>query len=196
MATMMQTEAPPFQDMVNYPTFIAPRGRPRKRKRSDKESPASAAADETKRGCVMCGRYCLKSATKKGNLGGGQGYNIAEENLAINTAGPHGQRVTIPNQNKGICTACDVTVWIHSASGLQIKWCKGCKNFKTWASFGGKGHLTKCLQCRDRKNKMQNKLYAERKADNANGKEANVAHHSAIAARAKYDSICEQLIVC
>ena len=106
--------------------------------------------------------------------------------------GRHNKAVTLPSQNKNVCTACDVTVWVHSASGLQIKWCKGCKNFKTWASFGGKGHLTTCLQCRDR----QNKLYAERKADNANGKEANVAHHSAIAARAKYDSICEQLIVC
>ena len=106
-----------------------------------------------------CGRHCLTSATKKAN------------------------------QNKNVCTACDVTVWVHSASGLQIKWCKGCKNFKSWASIGSKGHLTKCLQCRD----QQNKLYAERKADNANGKEANVAHHSAIAARAKYDSICEQL---
>ena len=244
-ATMMQTEAPPFKDIVNYPTFVKRRGqgrvaaaaaaaaavaaiiaegqrrqlvdaaagtaagaaaaaeerpgaegdveragpapleqgqlgrkgrepaphrsdqqeRKRKRKRSDKESPASAAADETKRGCVMCGR--------------------------------HNKAVTLPSQNKNVCTACDVTVWVHSASGLQIKWCKGCKNFKTWASFGSKGHLTKCLQCRDQQNKIrQNKVYAERMADNANGKEANVAHHSAIAARAKYDSICEQLIVC
>ena len=89
-ATMMQTEAPPFKDIVNYPTFIAPRGRKRKRKRSDKESPAGAAADETKRGCVMCGR--------------------------------HNKAVTIHSQNKNVCTACDVTVWVHSASGLQIKW--------------------------------------------------------------------------
>ena len=160
MATMMYTEVPLFQHIVNYPTFVVQPGRKRKRKKGDKEPPAGTAGDETKRGCVMCGRYCLKSATKKGNLGGGQGYNIAEENLAINTAGPHGQRVTIPNQNKGICTACDVTVWIHSASGLQIKWCKGCKNFKTWAGFGHKGHLTKCMRCRDE----QNKRYATQKA--------------------------------
>jgi len=90
---MMQTEAPPFQDMVNYPTFIAPRGRPRKRKRSDKESPASAAADETKRGCVMCGRHCLTSATQKGKFGGRQGYNVTEEILAINNARSHDQVV-------------------------------------------------------------------------------------------------------
>ena len=101
--------------------------------------------------------------------------------------GRHNKAVAIPSQNKNVCTACEVTVWVYS--GLQIKWCKGCKNFKTWASFGGKGYLATCLQCRDR----QNKLYAERKADNANGKEANVAHHSAIAAKERYDSICEQL---
>ena len=160
MATMMYTEVPLFQHIVNYPTFVVQPGRKRKRKKGDKAPPAGTAGDETKRGCVMCGRYCLKSATKKGNIGGGQGYNVAEENLAINTAGPQGQRVIIPNQNKGICTACDVTVWIHSASGLQIKWCKGCKNFKTWAGFGHKGHLTKCMRCRDE----QNKRYAKQKA--------------------------------
>ena len=50
------------------------------------------------------------------------------------------------------------------------------------------------MQCRDQQNKIrQNKVYAERMADNANGKEANVAHHSAIAAKERYDSICEQL---
>jgi len=78
--------------------------------------------------------------------------------------------VTIPNQNKNICTACDVTVWVHSTSGLLIKWCKGCKNFKSWASFGSKGHLTRCLQCRD----QQKKLRAKKKAGN-------------------HESICEQL---
>jgi len=161
MATMMHAEVPQFQHIVNYPTFVVQPGRKRKRKKGDKDLPAGTAADDTKRGCVMCGRYCLKSTTKKGNRGGGQGYNIAEENRAINTAGPRGQRVIIPNQNKGICTSCDVTVWIHAATGLQIKWCKGCKNYKTWAGFGHKGHLTKCMRCRDE----QNKRYARQKAD-------------------------------
>lgn len=160
MATMMHAEVPQFQHIVNYPIFVVQPGRKRKRKKGE-DAPTGAAADSTKRGCVMCGRYCLKSTTKKGSRGGGQGYNIAEENRAINTAGPRGQRVIIPNQNKGICTACDVTVWIHAATGLQIKWCKGCKNFKTWAGFGHKGHLTKCMRCRDE----QNKRYARQKAD-------------------------------
>ena len=161
MATMMHADVPQFQHIVNYPIFVVQPGRKRKRKKGDKDAPAGTSGDDTKRGCVMCGRYCLKSSTKKGNRGGGQGYNIAEENRAINTAGPRGQRVIIPNQNKGICTACDVTVWIHATTGLQIKWCKGCKNFKTWAGFGHKGHLTKCMRCRDE----QNKRYARQKAD-------------------------------
>merc|ERR1711957_206885 len=42
----------------------------------------------------------------------------------------------------------------------QIKWCKGCKNFKLWASFGDKGHATKCLGCRER----QKEKYALQKA--------------------------------
>ena len=88
------------------------------------------------RRCVMCGKYC--STTRR-----------------------RGQAVIIPNQNKGVCTACDTTVWIHAASGLQIKWCKGCKTFKTWAKFGHKGHLTKCMWCRD----DQCKRYARQKTE-------------------------------
>jgi hypothetical protein len=56
----------------------------------------------------------------------------------------------IPRQNKGLCTACDVTVWVFVESGLEIKWCKGCKNFRPWAAFGDKGLATKCVRCRDR----------------------------------------------
>jgi hypothetical protein len=58
--------------------------------------------------------------------------------------------VFIPNQNKGLCTGCDVKVWVVRSSGMQIKWCKGCKNFRPWAAFGEKGHATKCVRCRDR----------------------------------------------
>ena len=106
MATMTHAQFPLFQHIVNYPTFIAPRGRKRRRKRSDKEPPAGAAADETKRGCVMCGR--------------------------------HNKAVAIPSQNKNVCTACEVTVWVYSASGLQIKWCKGCKKFLPLFAFAQK----------------------------------------------------------
>ena len=65
----------------------------------------------------------------------------------------------IPRQNKGLCTACDVTVWVVSADGLEIKWCKGCKNFRPWAAFGDKGSATKCVRCRER----QREKYAMQK---------------------------------
>jgi len=73
--------------------------------------------------------------------------------------------VFIPNQNKGLCTFCDVKVWVVRSSGLQIKWCKGCKNFRPWAAFGEKGHATKCVRCRERQREKyasQQKEYAER----------------------------------
>lgn len=65
----------------------------------------------------------------------------------------------IPRQNKGLCTACDVTVWVVASNGLEIKWCKGCKNFRPWDAFGVKGSATKCVKCRDR----QREKYAMQK---------------------------------
>jgi hypothetical protein len=50
-------------------------------------------------------------------------------------------------------------VWTIAESGLQIKWCKGCKNFRTWAAFGEKGGATKCTKCRER----QREKYAAQK---------------------------------
>lgn len=55
----------------------------------------------------------------------------------------------IPRQNKGLCTSCDVSVWVMTnGSGLEIKWCKGCKNFRKWVDFGIKGFSSKCQRCR------------------------------------------------
>jgi hypothetical protein len=45
---------------------------------------------------------------------------------------------SIPKQNKGVCNNCDVAIWIVNPSGIQIKWCKGCKNFRKWIDFGVK----------------------------------------------------------
>ena len=56
----------------------------------------------------------------------------------------------IPTQNKGVCTACDVGIWAVCGTKLQIKWCKGCKNFRNWAAFGEKSMATKCEKCRTR----------------------------------------------
>ena len=65
----------------------------------------------------------------------------------------------IPRQNKGVCTQCDITVWMVTAEKLEVKWCKGCKNFRPWAAFGEKGMATKCLRCR----KRQKEKYANQK---------------------------------
>ncbi len=85
-----------------------------------------------KRCCVMCGELCWASPSNRS-----KGKNSHESAF-------------IPNQNKGLCTHCDVNIWVVKESGMQIKWCKGCKNFQTWASFGEKGSATKCMRCRDR----------------------------------------------
>lgn len=65
----------------------------------------------------------------------------------------------IPKQNKGICINCDSAVWVVNPSGMQIKWCKGCKNFRKWSDFGNKGHSTKC----EMRRQQQAKRYAEHK---------------------------------
>ena len=44
----------------------------------------------------------------------------------------------IPKQNKGVCNNCDVAIWVVNPSGMNIKYCKGCKNFKKWVKFGVK----------------------------------------------------------
>jgi len=88
------------------------------------------------------------TASNSGGGGGGGGTN--------NPTNP-----IIPRQNKGLCTICDVTIWIVLESNLEIKWCKGCKNFRPWAAFGDKGLATKCVKCRDR----QREKYALQKED-------------------------------
>ena len=75
---------------------------------------------------------------------------------------PYLPKANIPTQNKGLCTICDVNVWVVVSTGLQIKWCKGCKNFKVWAAFGEKGLATKCVKCRAR----QREKYLYNKSDN------------------------------
>ena len=99
------------------------------------------------RSCVMCGTGCPTAAAVK--------YKKARTGSKSNS-----DEAFIPTQNKGLCTLCDVHVWIIGSSGMEIKWCKGCKNFRCWASFGEKGHATKCLRCRER----QREKYAAQKA--------------------------------
>lgn len=89
--------------------------------------------------CVMCGKIRQCSNGKSSKV------------KAMKSSEQYSQDdVIIPNQNKGICTLCDISVWVIKKSGTQIKWCKGCKNFKAWCTFGTKGSASKCLPCRER----------------------------------------------
>jgi len=89
--------------------------------------------------CVMCGehRSCNQGkSTKTKSMKSSDEYSQ--------------DSVVIPSQNKGLCTMCDVKIWVIKECETQIKWCKGCKNFKDWSTFGEKGGATKCTCCRDR----------------------------------------------
>jgi hypothetical protein len=95
----------------------------------------------------MCGklRLCSSSASVAGRA--------IRAATAVNDSEDLSAMQIIPRQNKGVCTACDITVWVITTVGwekLEIKWCKGCKNFRPWAAFGEKGLATKCVRCRDR----------------------------------------------
>jgi hypothetical protein len=89
-----------------------------------------------KKSCVMCGNERLSMAAR-----------AREDSTHI-----------IPRQNKGVCTLCDVAVWLVLDLDTEIKWCKGCKNFRCWVAFGEKGLATKCVRCRQR----QKEKYAEK----------------------------------
>lgn len=52
---------------------------------------------------------------------------------------------SIPKQNKGVCNNCDVAIWVINPGGMQIKWCKGCKNFRKWIDFGVKVRQVFCV---------------------------------------------------
>lgn len=129
---------PEFISLMNFPALSLPDGL---------------------RCCVMCGTACPTSAalkSKKLAAGGATGGRGSKSNTEL---------AFIPTQNKGLCTLCDVNVWVISSNQMEIKWCKGCKNFRSWAAFGDKGHATKCLRCRER----QREKYAAQKEEKEKG---------------------------
>eukprot|EP00979_Chaetoceros_neogracilis_P002825 scaffold466_cov247-Chaetoceros_neogracile.AAC.14 len=103
--------------------------------------------------CVMCGvsRNCNQGKSTK--------------TKSMKSSDEYSQNsVVIPTQNKGLCTMCDVEIWVIKNCGTQIKWCKGCKNFKDWSTFGEKGGASKCVCCRDRQ-KLKYAASKKRKFD-------------------------------
>ncbi len=111
-----------------------------------------------KKHCVMCGKLRICSAS-----------SLMEKGRAA-AASDDGTSHIIPRQNKGLCTACDVTVWVLVSEGVEIKWCKGCKNFRQWAAFGDKGSATKCVRCRER---QREKYAMQKNAKRARGSDKN-----------------------
>lgn len=137
---------PEFTSLVNFPVHM-----------SQKQS---VNLPEGMRCCVMCGQACPCSngnKNKKNKKSGEAGTRSADDLMREKSNG----YAIIPTQNKGLCTLCDVNVWVVCQSGLEIKWCKGCKNFRPWAAFGDKGLATKCLRCRER----QREKYALQKEE-------------------------------
>ena len=146
MDKMKGASVPEFTSLVNFPAHM-----------SQKQS---VNLPEGMRCCVMCGQACPCSTGAKKK--GGNGASNAKGNKADGGRGNDGAMgAIIPTQNKGLCTLCDVNVWVVVNSGLEIKWCKGCKNFRPWAAFGDKGLATKCLRCRER----QREKYALQKEE-------------------------------
>lgn len=136
---------PEFTSLVNFPSHM-----------SQKQA---VNLPDGMRCCVMCGQACPCSSGNKGKKGKNKDGSLPNQNdhLGDKNSG----YAIIPTQNKGLCTLCDVNVWVVVSSGLEIKWCKGCKNFRPWAAFGDKGLATKCLRCRER----QREKYALQKEE-------------------------------
>lgn len=148
---MKNSEIPDFPHLVNFPAHLH-----RYRTLSEVE--------KDRRRCVMCGetRLCSSSNSNQSR----ETFSRSKQKMANNSRGlqpdePNDTVHIIPKQNKGLCTACDVAVWVIKENGVEIKWCKGCKNFRPWAAFGDKGLATKCLRCRER----QREKYATQKEE-------------------------------
>lgn len=143
---MQHAPLPEFHRLVNFPDYLS-------------KSRGFTAGDTCggKKNCVMCGKKRVCSAS---------GLNEKVRSVVSNDEDDDMDGHIIPKQNKGLCTACDVAVWVFVGDGsnsasLEIKWCKGCKNFRHWAAFGQKGSATKCGKCRNR----QKQKYARQKEE-------------------------------
>jgi hypothetical protein len=143
--------------LVNFPEYLA-------RERSggaDMVNGGDASTLDGKKHCVMCGklRTCSSNNSKTNCKKGSMKDNASKSDETEAT-------YIIPRQNKGVCTACDVAVWVvtDAKDRLEIKWCKGCKNFRPWMAFGEKRMATKCVRCRTR----QKETYASQKQEYLN----------------------------
>jgi hypothetical protein len=127
---------PDFVQLVNYPDHLT-RGK-----------------HEGHKHCVMCGHLRVANFSKLET----NHHHHQSSKMTSSSSNPTSH--IIPRQNKGVCTMCDIAVWMLTSHHVEIKWCKGCKNFKPWENFGEKPQATKCAKCRIR----QKEKYATTKS--------------------------------
>jgi len=158
---------PDFHRLVNFPDLLI-KGRNGSSDTSSGDSGCSSALNGKKR-CVMCGKLRVSATYVRVKKNGADNDAPGDDpDAPPDSNKSESSAHIIPRQNKGVCTACDVTVWIAIELDLEIKWCKGCKNFRPWAAFGNKGTATKCVRCRDRQKEkyaMQKNVNRHRKSD-------------------------------
>lgn len=137
MEEAMRHPLPDFSMLVNFPISLR----------------QNRALPQGTRCCVMCGtvRPTCSRARNRQQKSAPINFTMCDD------------FVTIPTQNKGLCTVCDISVWVVQETGCQIKWCKGCKNFRQWAFFGEKGLATKCGRCRERQRSKYAKVKEAKK---------------------------------
>jgi len=135
---------PAFAELVNFPEHLPEKGSP-SRKSNGKSTPPKQPSEKP---CVMCGVTCIFAGTTPSRLHAQMKQSI------------------IPKQNKGLCNSCDGKTWIFSELNAPIKWCKGCKNFRSLRNFGDKYRATKCVRCRQRQRDNYAELKRKRDAQN------------------------------
>lgn len=79
-------------------------------------APMQVGMPEGTKTCVMCG--------ENRNCNNGKSYKTKSMKSSTKYSE---DSIVIPNQNKGLCTRCDVNIWVIKSSNVQVKWCKGCK---------------------------------------------------------------------
>lgn len=158
---MTRTKIPEFSYLVNYPCHMG------QLPTAYRDNNFIDSSGKEIRRCVMCGEIRILAPAPKSKE----------------------SRHTIPKQNKGVCTACDTVVWVITDSGIDIKWCKGCKNFRPWATFGDKGLATKCVRCRDK----QREQYMKRVQKGAkNMKSSDKESNKGKSIRKKFEAMMNQ----
>eukprot|EP00986_Skeletonema_menzelii_P007472 scaffold2938_cov122-Skeletonema_menzelii.AAC.4 len=159
---------PAFAEIVNFPEHLPEKVSPSRKSDGEKIPPKQPA----EKPCVMCGVTCIFAGTAPSRL-------HAQMKQAI-----------IPKQNKGLCNiflqiicyimtllipplslshtglcnSCDGKTWIFTELNAPIKWCKGCKNFRSLRNFGDKHRATKCVRCRQRQRENYAELKRKREA--------------------------------